>query len=193
MRIVCPVHSMPDCSPMLNGCSRVIELHAEAEKLRGIIDSAFGTDAAHGLIATALVDAGWEGPVHRERWRTVAQRRVRLGSIDLRLLGNRVRDARTARGLSQTQAGGGASAAMVSRIEQGMRRPSYAVLERIAEVLEVSLDDWLRPAVDTLDEDVKAAIHSALCGCDGYCEDNPQADMNETVIAALRAKGYHRG
>lgn len=30
-RIVCPVHGMPDCSPLLNGCSRVNQLWAERE------------------------------------------------------------------------------------------------------------------------------------------------------------------
>lgn len=29
-RIICPVHGIPDCSPMLNGCSRVILLHEAA-------------------------------------------------------------------------------------------------------------------------------------------------------------------
>ena len=30
-RIVCPIHRMTDCAPLLNGCSLVIRLHAQAE------------------------------------------------------------------------------------------------------------------------------------------------------------------
>ena len=30
-RIVCPEHGIPDCSPLLNGCSKVIEAHRVAE------------------------------------------------------------------------------------------------------------------------------------------------------------------
>ena len=30
MRIVCPDHGIPDCSPLLNGCSRVIKMHQAA-------------------------------------------------------------------------------------------------------------------------------------------------------------------
>jgi hypothetical protein len=37
-----------------------------AETMRGIIDSAYGTDAAHGLVATALAEAGWHGPITPE-------------------------------------------------------------------------------------------------------------------------------
>ena len=35
---------------------------ADDEVLRRIIDTAFGTDAVHGLIAARLVEAGWHGP-----------------------------------------------------------------------------------------------------------------------------------
>lgn len=34
----------------------------DREVLRRVINSAFGTDAAHGLIAARLVEAGWIGP-----------------------------------------------------------------------------------------------------------------------------------
>ena len=33
-RIVCPEHGIPDCSPLLNGCSKVIEAHRAAEQPR---------------------------------------------------------------------------------------------------------------------------------------------------------------
>jgi len=29
VKIVCPDHGIPDCSPLLNGCSRVIEMHRQ--------------------------------------------------------------------------------------------------------------------------------------------------------------------
>lgn len=31
MRILCPIHQMPDCSPLLNGCSMVNQIHSLAE------------------------------------------------------------------------------------------------------------------------------------------------------------------
>jgi hypothetical protein len=50
---------------------------SDSEVLRRIIDSACGTDAAHWLIAQALVDAGWHGPnpepMHNIRKRQVEE------------------------------------------------------------------------------------------------------------------------
>jgi hypothetical protein len=39
-----------------------VDPESDVEVLRRVIDSAFGTDAAHGQIAAALVKAGWKGP-----------------------------------------------------------------------------------------------------------------------------------
>jgi len=38
-RIVCPIHNMSDCSPLLNGCSRVIAAWAEVEEWEELIEA----------------------------------------------------------------------------------------------------------------------------------------------------------
>jgi hypothetical protein len=49
--IRCPVHDMPDCSPLLNGCTLVNKLHAIDEattRLRELIEEmALATGALH--------------------------------------------------------------------------------------------------------------------------------------------------
>jgi tetratricopeptide (TPR) repeat protein len=73
-----------------------------------------------------------------------AEQRTFLGDVDRQVLGARIRDARVARGLSQTElAGSEFSVAHISRIEAGLRRPSRQVLERLAERLALSADDLL--------------------------------------------------
>jgi hypothetical protein len=55
-------------------------------------------------------------------------------SIDPAILGRRLRNARVAAGLTQTQAAGGdASTAYISRIEAGQRRPDLKLLARLAD------------------------------------------------------------
>lgn len=40
-KIICPIHRIGDCSPLLNGCSRVIKAYAERES--GCCPSCEGT------------------------------------------------------------------------------------------------------------------------------------------------------
>lgn len=55
-RIVCLVHNISDCSPLLNGCSRVIDLHAE--KARDARDStSTGLDPESFVLVVTWVDA----------------------------------------------------------------------------------------------------------------------------------------
>lgn len=63
-------------------------------------------------------------------------------SIDLAVLGRRLRNARMAAGLTQADvAGGVVSAAYLSRIEAGQRRPEPKVLEQLAPKMGVSLEE----------------------------------------------------
>lgn len=68
-----------------------------------------------------------------------------LRTIDLPTLGTRIRNARLAKGLTQSQAAGDdASTAYISRIEAGHRRPDGRLLERIAERLDTTLEQLLQ-------------------------------------------------
>jgi tetratricopeptide (TPR) repeat protein len=78
---------------------------------------------------------------------------LELKAVDPAELGRRVRAARVARGLTQTALGHPeASAAYVSRIESGQRRPGAELLETFAARLGVPVARLLDPAV-TLDPD----------------------------------------
>jgi len=70
---------------------------------------------------------------------------VLLQAIDLRVLGDRLRAARLARGWTQTDlADGLMSVGYVSRIESGQRRPNTGVLESLASRLDIAIDELLR-------------------------------------------------
>ena len=65
-------------------------------------------------------------------------------SIDPAILGQRLRNARVAAGLTQTEAAGGAaSTAYISRIEAGQRRPDLKLLARLAERLGTTVEELL--------------------------------------------------
>lgn len=62
-------------------------------------------------------------------------------NIDPIILGQRIKDARVAAGLTQGElAQGVVSTAYISRIESGQRRPDTALLQHIAELSRVSVD-----------------------------------------------------
>lgn len=65
-------------------------------------------------------------------------------SIDPAILGRRLRNARVAAGLTQTQlAGEDASTAYMSRIEGGQRRPDLRLLGLLADRLSISVEELL--------------------------------------------------
>ena len=65
-------------------------------------------------------------------------------SIDPAVLGRRLRNARVAAGLTQTEAAGGhASTAYISRIEAGQRRPDLKLLGHLAERLGTTVEELL--------------------------------------------------
>ena len=65
-------------------------------------------------------------------------------SIDPATLGRRIRNARVAAGMTQTEAAdGAASTAYISRIEAGQRRPDLKLLGRLAERLGTTVEELL--------------------------------------------------
>lgn len=65
-------------------------------------------------------------------------------SIDPAVLGRRLRNARVAAGLTQTQAAGGdASTAYISRIEAGQRRPDLRLLTQLSQRLGTTVEELL--------------------------------------------------
>lgn len=65
-------------------------------------------------------------------------------SVDLSVLGTRIRNLRTAAGLTQGQLGGtDASIAYISRIEAGARRPDLALLRAVAQRLGATVEELL--------------------------------------------------
>ena len=67
-----------------------------------------------------------------------------IKSIDPAILGRRIRNARVAAGLTQTEAAGGhASTAYVSRIEAGQRRPDLKLLDQIAQCIGTTVEELL--------------------------------------------------
>ncbi|MFB9315369.1 helix-turn-helix domain-containing protein [Nocardioides plantarum] len=64
-----------------------------------------------------------------------------IAAVDPVLLGRRLKEARLEAGLTQPEAvGDGMSAAYLSRVERGQRRPSPAALEKLCDRLGVSMD-----------------------------------------------------
>lgn len=100
-------------------------------------------------------------------------------SVDLTELGQRVRALRVAAGLTQSDvAGRDVTAAYVSRIEAGQRRPTTQVLEMLAERLSTTLDYLLQgPATS-----VGAAVQGDL-------EDQVWLDHAELLLASGDAAG----
>ena len=65
-------------------------------------------------------------------------------TIDPAILGRRLRNARVAAGLTQTEvAGGDASTAYISRIEAGQRRPDLKLLAQLATRLDTTVEELL--------------------------------------------------
>lgn len=85
-----------------------------------------------------------------------------LRQIDPALLGERVRVARRAKGLTQAQlAGPDITVSYVSRIEAGQRRPEPRVLEALAGRLDVSADELLLGLPDGDDETARLGLDFA--------------------------------
>lgn len=106
-------------------------------------------------------------------------------TIDTRELGRRLRNARIAAGLTQTAlAEGEVTAAYVSRIEDGQRRPEFGLLGRMVMRMGTSLEDLLLPATGA-DLEMALTVDYAELELAGG---NGQAAL-EAVDAVVRAMG----
>ena len=82
--------------------------------------------------------------------------------VDVSTLGRRLRAARSAAGLTQAEvAGDDVSAAYVSRIEAGQRRPEAMLLERMAARLGVDLQALLQDPNDQRHDEQRLQLDHA--------------------------------
>ena len=88
-----------------------------------------------------------------------------LGHVDPAVLGRRIRETRRVKGLTQSQVVDGVvSAAYLSRIEGGDRRPSVKLLELIAERLSTTAEHLLTGVAASHAEQLRLAVRYAeLC------------------------------
>jgi len=85
-----------------------------------------------------------------------------IRSVDASILGRRLRAARSAAGLTQAElAADDVSAAYVSRIEAGQRRPEAMLLERMAARLGVELTALLHDPADQRDDEQRLQLDHA--------------------------------
>ena len=83
-------------------------------------------------------------------------------TLDAALLGKRIRNARLAAGLTQAQATDGeVSATYLSRIEDGQRRASVGLLERMAARMGVDVESLLAPPDDDTFAELRLALDHA--------------------------------
>ena len=88
-----------------------------------------------------------------------------MKEVDYGKIGERIKQFRSKKGLSQEQLGllVIADSKHISHIEQGNRRPSLEILIHIANALDTSADDLL---VDSLDHTAaKDELHELLADC----------------------------
>jgi tetratricopeptide (TPR) repeat protein len=116
-------------------------------------------------------------------------------TIDPAVLGGRIRAARVAAGLTQTQAADGiASPAYISRIEAGQRRPELGLLGRLAERLRTSAEELVVGLPRDRTDELRLGLdHAELALVSGNATD--ALGQVREVIAALdgtTARSLHR-
>ena len=95
-------------------------------------------------------------------WKMSASHAELLRTVDPMILGNRIRDARMAAGLTQGQVSGDElTVSYLSRIERGGRRPRLAVLRTLAQRLDVTLDELLRGVTATEYDEIRLGLDYA--------------------------------
>lgn len=87
--------------------------------------------------------------------------------VDFKLIGKRIKEARLEWGITQADLADrvGIATSYMSRIENGLARFSVDILIRIAEVLQVSTDELLRPNVPATDRIYGSELDEILSGC----------------------------
>jgi tetratricopeptide (TPR) repeat protein len=127
---------------------------------------------------------------------------VQLKVVDPAELGRRVRAARVDRGLTQTELGGlQASAAYVSRIESGQRRPGPELLEAFALRLGVSVENLLDPAPTPDPDEVALELNYAELALESAEVTEAEAQTRRTLdrlpesvlgpLVALRDRAHY--
>lgn len=71
-RIVCPLHGIPDCSPMLNGCNLVIKAHREADSNGSMTAELDPTTEVEELARIRAVYARGTATEHDRTWQSGA-------------------------------------------------------------------------------------------------------------------------
>jgi len=122
-------------------------------------------------------------------------------TIDPAVLGQRIRTARQAAGLTQAQLAGDVTAAYLSRIESGERRPEFTLLEQMAKRAGVTVHQLMLGLGSDQQADLQVTLEeipflirtgafdeatAALTEAAGRLDGTPDSDvLNE--IAYLRA------
>lgn len=110
-------------------------------------------------------------------------------TIDKRDLGRRIRNARIAVGLTQTElAADDVTSGYISRIEDGQRRPDFALLGRLAARMRTTLEDLLDEAASPARLELLVALdHAELALAGG----DPRTALTEAdrLIAEIGPQG----
>ncbi|MGN6253070.1 MAG: helix-turn-helix domain-containing protein [Marmoricola sp.] len=113
-----------------------------------------------------------------------------LGSADAAEVGRRLRAARRARGLTQAQvATTGLSAAYISRLESGQRRPTEKVLDELSDRLGVGVDELLGAARSSEVDEARLLLNYAELSL----ESGEPAEAEAKTTEALERLGTSAG
>lgn len=124
-------------------------------------------------------------------------------NIDLAVLGRRLRIAREAAGLTQTQlASGDASTAYISRIESGQRRPDLHLLEQLAERVGSTTEELLDGITHDRRSELRLELDyaelslasgdaaAALKGATAVLEGLPESDRSDLARSASYLRAF---
>ena len=127
---------------------------------------------------------------------------VQLKALDPAELGRRMRSARVARGLTQTELGSPeVSAAYVSRIESGQRRPNIELLTGFAERLGVPVENLVNPSVAPDPDEVALQLNFAELALESADAEEAEAQTRDMLgrlpssaagaLGVLRNRAYY--
>src|SRR4051794_5411130 len=106
-------------------------------------------------------------------------------TIDPAVLGRRIRNARVAAGLTQTQAGGEhASTPYISRIEAGQRRPDLRLLGLIAEQLGTTAEELLLGVTGDRRSELRLALDYAELALNSGSPQEAVKQADEVIAGA---------
>ena len=116
----------------------------------------------------------------------------RIPAEQLKMIGNRIREARTAKGMSQLQLADAiqVSPIHISNIEMGKKDFSISILIKIAETLQVSTDCILRADTPEIQRIYAAELEELLRDC-SPSEKNAILDMARIMKNALNEAREH--